>query len=810
MRRRPPLGRLLRAGVLCMVAAGALSTVAGTAAWARSNSGGAATAAAPRTTEGGGEVPCPPGDSGDTCFAMPVPRCVTDGSTSGKPCPIVAAGPITDLGAGQFVYLRYAGFSPGDVGVTEYFCSALAPLPAPADYKDEPQCATSAYGSSFNEVPQQVPIFPNGSTVVQGGTAESSMQVASVSPPSDPISSAQSALAPGGGNLAGAGFYCDTAVDQNGNPTHPCALVVSDDTINGSSVSTTANSIMIPLSFEPASSGCPQGTVVSTESEFGIELLMPTVARLSCRSDPASAVVPFETATDGLSAIADLTQGTQEIAFTDDPEDPTQQALLSKGGYALIPVALSANVVAFFSDINFAGHNYDLDQMELSPTMAAGLLMSAPDDSTAALADGKQACSGPSAGTTDTTGACLGLVKGSGLGQGPCFSNATCSLYNQLNYINGFNTFTNYAAVQRSDASGPTFAEFNWFCGAPQVGLGFGVDPKDPTTAAQEFENGLGGAKGPAPKTCPAGADQVPPIPNAGGGLITVNDPSQQALKAIQEVQLNSDNTEAAAGFADMNWAEARYYGMSVAALQNAGGQFTLPTAASLDAALADASTNPDGSLTFRNLSSDPASYVMPDVIYAVVPTTPVDGPVASAVRTLLSQLLDLTAGTDSSDLPQGFVPLPTTIGAQASQDVAKDVVAISLPPSSASSAGGGSSSSATNASTGSGAVRGSDLAQMTNGVPALGPAHAVVADSTSATTASRSTTGTATAPLGPFLPLYALVSGQGDTTEIVAEGIGLTGLLCGAVMIGAATLRRRSSLQAAHSSSADGAGGGR
>ena len=62
-----------------------------------------------------------------------------------------------------------------------------------------------------------------------------------------------------------------------------------------------------------------------------------------------------------------------------------------------------------------------------------------------------------------------------------------------------------------------------------------------------------------------------------------------------------------------MNWYEALYFGLNSAALQNAAGQFVAPSSASIDAALADATTNPDGTLAFTYTdTSDAAAYPEP------------------------------------------------------------------------------------------------------------------------------------------------------------------------------------------------------
>ena len=85
----------------------------------------------------------------------------------------------------------------------------------------------------------------------------------------------------------------------------------------------------------------------------------------------------------------------------------------------------------------------------------------------------------------------------------------------------------------------------------------------------------------------------------------------------------NTISDASRAGFAPMNWAESLYYGLNAAQLENAAGDFVAPTAASIDAAVSDATANPDGSLAFSYTKADAAAYPMPSVVYAAVPTTP-------------------------------------------------------------------------------------------------------------------------------------------------------------------------------------------
>jgi hypothetical protein len=717
----------------------------------------------------------------DTCADMPCP--------TGANCGVVVAGPTTGLGAGQYVYLNFYDFAPGDSGTTIYYCADPGDL---STLTSTPTCGNTDTDSNA-EAPQQVRIYPaSTSTIIPQGTSAASMQAAEVSSPSEPISAQQY-----NPTVDEPGFFCD------GTTANACAIVVTDASITpGQPASTSSNSVIIPISFATGTTGCPNATVVSTESEFGIDLLMPELARLSCANDASSAVIPFETATDGLSAITDLASGAQQIAFTDNPESADQQAILKKGGLALIPVALTANVVSFFAQLNFQG-NFTLDQMDLTPTMAAGLLTDAANYSGAASTDDVVACSGPSAGTK---GDCL-------FGPGPCFGDSTCSLYSQLNFINGYNEFATFQSVQRSDESGATGQLFNWLCTAPKVPLDFGSQPLESQSGAQELEVGLSPAAnlGPPVTVCPEGVEQVPPIAGTQR-LITVNDPSQQALKSNQAVFQSGTTTEATAAFADMNWGESRYYGMNVAALQNAAGDFVLPTTASLDAALSDATVNPDGSYTPQNLASDPAAYPMPSVIYAVVPTTPQPAADATAVSDLLTQLLQLTSGSETSDLPDGFVPLPADIAAQSAADITKDIQTAAPPTTTTTTTTAPTTTtttttipgSTTATSTGTGS---SDTSDFANGVlgsdlgtfgsdSLISPAALnLAASAVVATTKALGHLHHDAGPLlGPSLPGFALVASHGKALVPEALSVGILAVVLGAVIMSTGVVRRRRS----------------
>ena len=94
----------------------------------------------PTTGTTGGVVPCPTGDpSSDTCADLPC--------KAGQYCGTVVAGPTQNLGPGQFVYLSFSAFAPGDTNLFVYYCAdpGGGPLNASGVH---PRCAAPTTGRS--------------------------------------------------------------------------------------------------------------------------------------------------------------------------------------------------------------------------------------------------------------------------------------------------------------------------------------------------------------------------------------------------------------------------------------------------------------------------------------------------------------------------------------------------------------------------------------------------------------------------------------------------------------------------------------
>jgi hypothetical protein len=577
--------------------------------------------------------PCP---AIDYCATLPGNATVSSGT--------VELGPATGLGANQWVYVNGYGFAPGSV-LHILYCSDAKPLTV-----GSPLCVTNASAT----IAQGVYV----TKALSNGEVEFSFQVAQASTVNAPLTGTEPGVTP----VRSGTFLCDTAT--------PCSVDVTN--LGNGSVSplpTPKNTAVLPVSFAPATNGCgSSATSVTTESEFGIELILPIVSRDSCKT--SRPVLAFNAAFDGYQALAALNEGTAEVAFTDDPEATDQQDLLKQGNFKLIPVALTANVIGFRGEALQNSNFFPLNTLDLTPTMAAGMLTgiytSPPDTDQVVCAAGTCPIPPCTARTKHTR------------------KPPHCSLYTLLDNQVGFSLPNLYNPYVRSDQSGSTGLLFSWLCHAPVVPVHVTVvsgkskytaTQTESTQAAKVLEYGLGSPDAPV-KSCPT-TDQYPPLPvNANGRYEAYDDPDQQSIKMATFVPTSGASPRLAVS--SMNWAEARYYGLAISSIQNAGGKFVLPTPQSLDDAVALATKNADGTITpnyTATTSTAAASYPMTSVLYAAVCGDARPTSQASAVSALLDQILDVTGGTDSTQLPQGFVPLTSTLLAQAQSDISSDVI---------------------------------------------------------------------------------------------------------------------------------------
>ncbi|HTT87667.1 MAG TPA: hypothetical protein VMF60_09885, partial [Acidimicrobiales bacterium] len=426
---------------------------------------------------------------------------------------------------------------------------------------------------------------------------------------------------------------------------------------------TGSNTIIVPLTFEAAAGGCP-GTdpIVNTEGSFSIEQFLPTAVDATCQNS-TSGVIGLNFSTDSESAVDDFSQGTVSLAFTDDPNDPVEQTDLKGVQYMFIPVAASASVVAFLSATASGSTPSPETTYNLTPNMVAGMLTSA--------------YSGPygiDLLVPPLTCQELGCTKS---------TEGIESTFNLLNPAPAHSTGPQiFLASYSSVATGTSDELTSWMCAMPNTAVPVElpndtqVQALDSNTAATTLETDVTGLTPWPFSSC----TPYPVIPTLGEQEATYSPaqtPANQAVKIRTEWSggtLGSTpglyGPNAAAGFGGMDWGDAAFFGLDAASLQNAAGDFVAPSQQSIDAALGDATTLPNGTLSYDYTTADPSAYPTPLVTYAVLSLAPQSGNQVVSETDLLSNMVNFSHDATGLPLPAGYVPLPDDLYNQAMGDI--------------------------------------------------------------------------------------------------------------------------------------------
>ncbi len=390
-------------------------------------------------------------------------------------------------------------------------------------------------------------------------------------------------------------------------------------------------------------------------------------------------------------------------------------------------------------------------------------------------------------------------------------------------------------AMWPSTASGPTFETTGWMCDAPNTNYPVNL-PWGGTALVQDIMSGqqiLANAEfGPVaapnnPQGLPSGvvdehvnspatncqAVSTLPIDFNNSTAITADlyGPSSQPLTAQHLMQSAVLKYGGSGGFAftTMDSSEADFFGLYPASLQNASGAFVSPNAQSVDAALNDATTNADGTISPNfDDTADSSAYPLPMVTYAVVSTsTQPTAAQATELKNLLTNLVTYSkeGGTPSEPLPAGYVPLPSSLASQALTDIANDIVSpsASTPSSPNGTSGSGGSAPATGPSSTPGAAFGGSAlrgASTTHGGSSVSGAHGSV-------TPTSPSNGSAGSPPGNFVGRLITVT-VGDSRYFVPAllALALLCLIAGPLLYLSPTLRRPTA--ATSDASSEGASG--
>jgi hypothetical protein len=719
---------------------------------------------------------CPP--EANSCAPVMTLPCAAGSCT-------VTAGPVSQLGQGQAVYVSINGLESGEqvaLGMCA-LASGTTPVSDPqcASYLPPPPSCTSDCNPTSSPLEWQYAVGAGGdaSTVLSIGTEfDPNIQDAT------PIVSQNVA-----GYVAGqfGSFFCD-----NG-PTNPCGIEVIDlgpTTSQGYVVgdgyppagqggafehaggSTTANTVIVPLNWASTGNGCQSAPIMQVDASYSVSQFLPAAGGATCTGPDGVAVLPTSLPSVDDSTcqstgvthcpITDVINGNAPATFTDDPNDPATLAELQQAGgkFAYIPIAVSSTEIAFEGQTGRTGVGaitYPLSSYNLTPAQTAGIMTQLWTSPIAQLfLPQDDLCSQPM-GTappctetrdvipvTPTVYSVNGqyaniIVNGESGGTpvqmpfnfiqydapgatNPYYETSTKDL--EKNYAGD----TGYAllnpwpgdsgpqpttenvldAMFPSTGSGASYETTGWVCNAPEsqfsVNLPFGGtalltdlesgqqilanaedDPIEMTqvsgvwteanTVTQQIDSDPKGCQ--AVSTLPTNFAST----TAGGGSISPYSPSSQPLTAAHTIQGVISKGTLGFAFSAMDSSEADFFGLLPANLQNAAGTFVAPSAASITAALNDATPAPNGTLipNFNN-ATDPAAYPMPMVTYALISTSPQPSTdQADQLTEMLTNLVNYshTGGAGSSEpLPPGYVPLPDNLATQALSEISKDVIA--------------------------------------------------------------------------------------------------------------------------------------
>jgi hypothetical protein len=566
-------------------------------------------------------------------------------------CGIVEAGPISSLGTDQYVDINMYSFTPGDtIGI--FYCKDSGSLATP------PICILEPLGTYPS--PEARLAIPSS------GTVDYSFESQSVSTASTPLcgliptpTGSQHQVPttypcgyspPGGAGTGGvqtppgSPFWCD-------NGPNNCSIDVTDESLTNQPLSSPkpTNTVVLPLNFYTPSTACASADLLTSESEFGFQQLFDATDPVTCAQAGANAKIPFDTSLDGTGALEALASGSTQVAFTDDPQSPEQQAIIKAHHYLLIPLALSANAIAYRS----------VEKVGYTPTPYASLKLTARMVA--------QIIAGAEHATTDIDPAACGAY--------------TCSIYYVINSQGTFEADGNVTAFLRSDHAGPIGQALDWICAMPAVTeklLVFGstVEAKEASSPEEVLKAALFQPGGPsAPDEC-VSSDQLPGFSPLNPNWTALSTVDLENLKLSETVPAyNQAGGESNTGIATMSLAVADYYGMPSAAVQNAAGQFVAPSEASVLAGISDGTWNGTGMFTpsYSN-TTDAAAYGMPSVMYAAVPTDDISSSDTAQLKGMLSSILAQTTGTSANGLPAGLYALPAKVAAMAESEVSDGI----------------------------------------------------------------------------------------------------------------------------------------
>jgi len=418
--------------------------------------------------------------------------------------------------------------------------------------------------------------------------------------------------------------------------------------------------------------------------------------------------VALNTATDNGSVLGDYANGGATVSFVDAASDPSQLALLLGKSYAYIPIALSGTTESFLAGELNQGQPFPISTFNLTPNMLAGLITSAYQSPTGSYTfppRAKYTLSDNLVAALAAAGVTCATLQGCPSTKNKNKQFLYMQKYEAFDMLNavpaGYVTPQTYGSFNSNVSSGSSFQATNWLCTAPNTAFTVPVaevGQTAPVTVTVKDTN-----LGPTTLTTPPlGTSIWPPYPGAPwvypscqgysafpALAATANNYGPAQSPAIQAKSMRSwcfgggvvlpPGQAPCSAFGLMDTSEAAFYGLSAASLENASGNFVAPTVNSLEAAATTGLTAcatgdlscPEGTYSINYANTDPVAYPMPNITYAVVPTSTLSYDQAQAVTHLLTNLVTYGHGTS---LPAGYAPLPDAMYTAALADISKDI----------------------------------------------------------------------------------------------------------------------------------------
>ena len=188
---------------------------------------------------------------------------------------------------------------------------------------------------------------------------------------------------------------------------------------------------------------------------------------------------------------------------------------------------------------------------------------------------------------------------------------------------------------------------------------------------------------GPAAEFAPRGVDAQLGVATPGFESALMPISSQSQLRAMANVDVRQTVSNPQPGWALTDYATAMELGLQPVAIQNAAGEFVLPTPESIAAGVSTMTVEADGRRAPNPQATAPGAYPLAMIEYAMAPAEPlIDATCAPRTdsQQVLSSWLSFLTGPGQAALGDGLLPLTPQLADEAQASIAQ----VGLAPSTA------------------------------------------------------------------------------------------------------------------------------